>query len=218
MNPAGTWRRRLSRRLLELSAWLLPPSRSAWAAVMHAEVWLIDDDKEALRWAIGSVRAGLAERLRTWRLRRLYSARSAGIVWIMIFIVSSAFNVGIALAARLGWERTASTLGWWLKGFQYDRFVPLALAMPITLFALMGTVVAAFCLSLYLSLRKRRAAFQAFCCAIGLSFGAWLYQLGIPAYVQAISAPHRWRSGLCFVLTVGVLGALRWGNTGRSSA
>jgi hypothetical protein len=201
-----------------MSAWLLPASRASWAAVMHAEVQLIENDREALKWAVGSVHAGLAERLRVWQLRRLLSARSAGILWIVIFIVSSAFNVSIALAARLGWERMASTLGWWLRGFQYDRFVPLARAMPIGLFALMGAVVAAFCISLYLSLRKSRRAFAAFCAALGLSLAAWLCQLGIPAYAQAISAPHRWRSGMCFVLTIGVLSALWRGSGARSSS
>jgi hypothetical protein len=206
------WRRRLAQKVLRLGATLLPVDRLSWAAAMRSEVEHIEDDREALSWALGSVRAGLAERMRLWRTRGPVSAHALGIVWIVIFIVSSAFNVSIALAARMGYQRAASALGWWMKGFQYDRFVPLAKAMPAGLFALMALVVMLFTLSLYLSLRNRPAAFAAFCSALGLSLAAWLYQLGIPAYMQAISLQHRWRIGICFVLTAAVLSALRFGS------
>jgi hypothetical protein len=213
VNPELTWRRRLAHQALRLSAVLLPAERLSWAAVMRTEAQHIDDDREALSWALGSVRAGAGERLRTLRLQRFLSARSIGILWILIFMVSSAFNVSLALAARLGYQRLASALGWWMKGFQYDRFEPFAAAMPIGLFVLMGFVVVLFTVSLYLSLRNRPAAFTAFCCAIALSLAAWLYQLGIPAYLQAMSQQHRWRIGICFALTAGILGALRLGGS-----
>jgi hypothetical protein len=210
--PASSWRRRLAQHALRLSAALLPSERISWAAVMRSEAQHLDDDREALSWALGSVRAGAVERLRALRLRRLFSPHALGILWIVIFIVSSAFNVSVALAARLGYQRTATTLGWWMREFQYERFVPLADAMPIGLFVLMGLVVVLFSVSLYLSLRNRPAAFTAFCCAVGFSLAAWLYQLGIPAYLQALSPQHRWRIGICFVLTAAVLSALRLGS------
>jgi hypothetical protein len=211
VNHQGTWRRGLAGKLLTLSAILLPAAQSAWAAVMRSEMQHIADDREALSWALGSVRAGVAERLRAWRLQRLLSARSVSILWIVIFIVSSAFNLGVAVAARLGLERLASALGSCLKDFRYDRFQSLAAAMPIGLYVLMGLVVLFFAASLYWSLRKDAAAFKTFCCALALSLAAWLYQLGIPAYAQAISSQHRLRIGMCFALTAAILSALRFG-------
>jgi len=207
-----TWRRRLTQTALRLGTALLPAERLAWAAVMRAEVQHINDDGEALHWALGSVCACAAERFRVWRVRRLFSTHSLGILWIVIFIVSSAFNVSIALAARLGYQRMASALGWWMREFQYDRFVPFAAAMPPGLFVLMGLVVVLFSVSLYLSVRNHPASFATFCAALALSLVTWLYQLGIPAYLQALSPQHRWRIGICFALTAGVLGALRWGS------
>jgi hypothetical protein len=88
---------------------------------MRNEVAHIDDDREALHWAIGSVRAGLAARLNELPRQRIFSARSAGIVWMVIFIVSSAFNLSMALSARLGYEQITSLLGHGLKGFDYAR-------------------------------------------------------------------------------------------------
>jgi hypothetical protein len=207
-----TWRRRLTQTALRLGTALLPAERLAWGAVMRAEAQHINDDGEALHWALGSVCACAAERCRALRMRRLFSPHSLGILWIVIFIVSSAFNMSIALAARLGYQRMASALGWWMREFQYDRFVPFAAAMPAGLFALMGFVVVLFSASLYLSVRNHRAAFATFCAALALSLVTWLCQLGIPAYLQALSPQHRWRIGICFALTAGVLGALRCGS------
>ncbi|MHB8478112.1 MAG: hypothetical protein ACYDBZ_17690 [Steroidobacteraceae bacterium] len=207
-----TWRRRLARTALRFGAALLPAGRLTWAAAMRAEAQHISDDREALHWALGSICACAAERLRVLRVRGPFSTHSLGILWIVIFIVSSAFNVSIALAARLGYQRTASALGWWMREFQYDRFVPFAAAMPPGLFVLMGFVVVLFSVSLYLSVRNHPASFATFCAALAVSLATWLYQLGIPAYLQALSPQHRWRIGICFALTAGVLGALRWGS------
>lgn len=211
MTFKSTWRRRLAQSLLYRSALLLPAGRSSWAAAMCAETQHIDDEREALKWALGSMRAALAERLRAARAQRMPTIQSLAVLWIVMFILSSAFNVSIALATRLRFERMASAMGRLIDGFHYDRFVPLADAMPTGLYVLMGLVVVLFAVSLSLSLRRSSATFAVFCSAVGLSLGAWLYQLGIPAYVQAMSSQHRLRSGICFVLTAGVLCALRFG-------
>jgi hypothetical protein len=174
---------------------------------MRSEARHIDNDREALSWALGSLYAGYAERLRAVRARKKLPTHSLAVLWIIMFIVSSAFNIGIALAARLRYQGVASAMGALIAGFRYDRFVPLADAMPRGLLALMGLIVVLFAVALHLSLRKRPAAFGAFCSAAGLSLGAWIYELGIPAYVQAMSPQHLWRIGICFVLTAGVLRA-----------
>jgi hypothetical protein len=200
----------LAQQLLRHSAALLPPDRTSWAAAMRAEVQHIDDEGAALGWALGSVCAGFAERLRALRMHKMPSLHALAVLWIVMLIASSAFNVSIAVATRLRLQGVASALGRLLEGFRYERFVPFADAMPTGLFVLMGVVVVLFVVSLSLSLRRRPAAFIAFCSAVGLSFAAWLYQLGIPAYAQAMSLQHRWRIGICFVLTAGVLGAVRF--------
>lgn len=209
MNHQMKWPRLLAHKLLEHGARLLPSQRASWAVVMRNELRHIEDDREALSWALGSLRACLAERMRALRSHRIFSARAIGNLWIVIFIVSSAYNVTIALTARLGYHRVALALGWWMKDFQYDRFLRFASAIPVELFVLLGAVVLLFVVSLSLQLRSRPSGFATFCWAIALSLVAWLYQLGIPAYLQAMSTPHRWRIGICFVLTAAVLGALR---------
>jgi hypothetical protein len=187
---------------------VLPSARSSWAAAMRAEAQHIDDDREALSWALGCLRAACAARLDTLRPRRILTLHSLAVAWIAMFIVSSVFNVSIALATRLRLHGVASAMGGLIEGFRYDRFVPFADAMPLGLLVVMGLVVVVFAASLFLSLRRHSAAFVTFCCAVALSVTTWLYQLGIPAYFQAISPEHRWRIGICFAMTMGVLSVL----------
>jgi len=175
---------------------------------MRMELQHIDSDAEALGWALGSIRAGFAERLRALRTHNTPSLHSLAVLWIGMLIASSAFNVGLVVATRLRFQGLASAMGRLIEGFHYDRFVPFADAMPMGLFVLMAMVLVLFVVSLSLSLRRRPTAFLAFCSAVALSLAAWLYQLEIPTYVQAISSAHRWRVGICFVMTAGVLSAL----------
>jgi len=154
----------------------LPAAQAAWSAVMSAEVQHIADDREALSWALGSIRASVAERLRfLWR-HRWVSARAVGVLWVVIFTVSSAFNLGMAVAARLGYERAASRLGYFLRGYSADRFQAFAAAMPIGWYVLMSLVVIGFTISLYLNLRSRAAAFNTFCGTLALSLTKINYQ------------------------------------------
>jgi hypothetical protein len=206
MSFKSAWQRALALKLVEQGARLLPPQRASWAAAMRNEIAHIDDDHEALEWAFGSLRACLIER---FRVHRMFSARAIGILWIVLFVMSSAYNLIIALAARLGFDRSVSALGWWMKDFQLDRFSKLANAMPVGLFAILSAVVVLFAASLNLNLRRRPLGFAMFCSATALSCAAWVYQLSIPAYLQAISMPHRWRIGICFFLTAAILSALR---------
>jgi hypothetical protein len=177
---------------------------------MRAEAQHIENDREALRFAIGGLYAGYAERLRMFAARKVFSIHSLAVLWIIMFMVSGIFNVGIVLATRLRYESIASTMGAVMQGFRYHQFVILADAIPVGLFVLMVLAVVLFAASLTLSLRRRPAAFGAFCSAVGLSLGIWLYELGIPAYLHATSTQHLWRNGICFVLTAGVLIAARF--------
>jgi hypothetical protein len=206
MRISSTWQRQLALKLVKQGVLVLPSQRASWAVAMRSEIAHIDDDREALKWALGSFRACLTERLRS---HRMFSARAIGILWIALFVITSAYNLLIALAARLGFDHAVSSLGWWMRDFQYDRFSRFANAMPVGLFAFLGAVVLLFAASLSLNLRRRPSGFATFCCAIGLSCAAWMYQLCIPAYLEAISTPHRWRIGICFVLTAVILSALR---------
>jgi hypothetical protein len=59
---SGQWRR-IARTVAGHASRVLPGARSGWAEAMRRELDYIEDDRAALRWAIGCVMAGYAERL-----------------------------------------------------------------------------------------------------------------------------------------------------------
>ena len=63
MSAALNQWRRLALKMIGHAAWVLPGARSGWAAAMRSELDYINDDKAALRWAVGCVTASYAARL-----------------------------------------------------------------------------------------------------------------------------------------------------------
>jgi hypothetical protein len=59
---SGRWRR-IAVKIVRHASWVLPGARSQWSDAMRRELDYIEDDRAALRWAIGCVVAGYAARL-----------------------------------------------------------------------------------------------------------------------------------------------------------
>ncbi|MFL6603565.1 MAG: hypothetical protein ACJ8R9_19870 [Steroidobacteraceae bacterium] len=79
MNEPVSLRRRLALSLLRSVHQLLPISSLDWAKAMRAELDHLEDDREALRWAIGCVVAGSKERISTMFAANLKISR-----WILV--------------------------------------------------------------------------------------------------------------------------------------
>src|SRR5712691_1829150 len=58
----GRWRR-IALKIAQHASWVLPGARSLWADAMRRELDYIEDDRAALRWAIGCVMASYTTRL-----------------------------------------------------------------------------------------------------------------------------------------------------------
>ena len=58
----GRWRR-IALKIAQHASWALPGARSLWADAMRRELDYIEDDRAALRWAIGCVMASYTARL-----------------------------------------------------------------------------------------------------------------------------------------------------------
>ncbi len=58
----GRWRR-MALKIAQHASWALPGARSLWADAMRRELDYIEDDRAALRWAIGCVMASYTARL-----------------------------------------------------------------------------------------------------------------------------------------------------------
>jgi hypothetical protein len=69
--------RRLALLLVRLAGWLMPAARREWAEAMHAELHYLDDDRAAVRWALGTVFASAQERMKAMSTRPSLSPRAA---------------------------------------------------------------------------------------------------------------------------------------------
>jgi hypothetical protein len=69
---SGRWRR-VAQKIVGHASWVLPRGQSSWGDAMWRELDYIEDDRAALRWAIGCITASYVTRLAAlprlgWRL------------------------------------------------------------------------------------------------------------------------------------------------------
>jgi hypothetical protein len=90
MSSVSAQWRRIARKVADHASWALPGARSGWADAMRRELDYIEDDRAALRWAIGCVMASYAARLAAlqrsrWRVTS--GAVATGSVLLLIAMV-----------------------------------------------------------------------------------------------------------------------------------
>lgn len=88
----GLSRRRLAASLARNCARLLPPHRAEWARAMMHEAAAIDDPGEALRFALGCIRASLMERITTMDFA-VTTVRWAALAAMLILALFGALGV-----------------------------------------------------------------------------------------------------------------------------
>ncbi len=79
MKQPGSLLRRLAYGLIRFAAWLLPKNRADWARSMHSELHHLENDFEALIWALGCAVASLKEGLNAMTIGNLKISR-----WILV--------------------------------------------------------------------------------------------------------------------------------------
>jgi hypothetical protein len=92
MNVSPAWWRRWAVKFAQHSSWVLPAARSPWADAMRRELDYIEDDRAALRGAVGCVLASYKARLaglprigaRVGRGAVLRHAATSGAVMLLI--------------------------------------------------------------------------------------------------------------------------------------
>ncbi len=120
MSPSGTWKRRAAHGLTRHAARTLRATRPGWSDALESEVEHIPDDRQALIWAVGCVRASYAER---------YYSRHVGLL--------AAAVIGIAYA--LGDETVTGVLAaqpwprWYIPFAKAHRHLGLELWWILTM-------------------------------------------------------------------------------------
>ena len=204
-----SWSRRCAVYLVRHAAGVLPQARTTWADAMEHEVRHVEDDREALRWAVGCVRAGYSERIEAMRIVDSWIVR-----WLLALVIGcNALDTLFAPVLTLAWRshhlEIAAFLGGFTPGDDYRRFIPLMDALPGWVAALQCVAAALFLLSAWKLLRNRRSAFAPFAAALLLALVTWRIERRIPVYDTLFSPRHLQADYAIFGL-LALLGVAIW--------
>jgi hypothetical protein len=165
--------RRIALGLARHAAVIPPSTRSSWAEAIRREVEHIEDDRAALGWAIGSVLASYAERIRGMDvLRTLWAGWALALLALWRALVMF-FAPSLTIAYHMHELGIAEILGSRTPGDDYHRFIPLMDAMPSWLLVLWVASGLFYLLAGWRLLRNRRGAFALVAVALLLEFVGW---------------------------------------------
>lgn len=125
--------RRLAERLTDHAGRMLPKDRAGrddWASAMRGELEGIEDDGAALRWAMGCLYAGYAERIAAAAFFDTVVMRALLLFVITLEAWSNFFATIVTIAYRSGHLGLPETVSGMMPGDDYRPFIPLMNAIP----------------------------------------------------------------------------------------
>ncbi len=159
-------RRRAAQVLMRHAARVVPPDKLNWGEAMLNELQAIDDDRVALRWALGCVIAGYWER--TNAMLPSWYARSALACLIALLALREFFAPLLIFAYRTQNLGLAHFLGLRTAGDDYRRLIPVMDATPGWLPLLWVAAGVLFLMALWRMLRRMDGAVVLFFLAFAL--------------------------------------------------
>jgi len=200
-----TLRRRIAKALMRHVAQVMPSKQ--WGAAMRNEVEAIEDDRVALRWAMGCVVAGYSERmnamLQTWYFR------SALACLIVLLALREFFAPLLIFAYRMEYLGLAHFLGLRTAGDEYRRLIPVMDATPSWIIALWVAAGLLYLVALWQMLRRTGASYMLFFLGCGLDLAGVLAIRSIEASTGITVEPIPMVRLAGFVLTFSV-GLVLW--------
>jgi hypothetical protein len=161
-----------------------PRERTEWTQAMCREAEEIPDDREALRWALGCLRASCSERLKSMRPTEYWIVRWAMVLWISLLAIDALFYGGITLTYKLGL---------YTEHYPYPQNVPLIEVTPLwePTLALMAGMV--FVSASVLILRRSRVALGAVVAPFIITLLLFSIRFSRPesGYLQGVSAAYQ---------------------------
>lgn len=117
--------RRLAYMLARVAVWLLPASRGEWGQAMLAELYYVENERQAAFWALGCVMTSIKERVKSMAKGHSMEPRKAAMYNVAISIV---FAVVIVLSSYL------------FKGTRHDgAMMPLLIALWVIPYSWLST-------------------------------------------------------------------------------
>ncbi len=198
--------RRIAVRLAEGAGAIAPVEQRAWAAAMRNEMDYVANDREALGWAAGSLRAAMTERLRTVQVPDGPGVRMLLVLVLLVLVFNDVFATALTAAYRLGFLPVARGLGELTPGDDYARLIPLMENIPLWLHALKAAGAALYAFTILRLAGRGRVSWVPVALAIGFEIAATV--LGEPVIerigVRADPNPSMIALALPFVVPLGL--------------
>jgi hypothetical protein len=176
--------RRMALVLMAYAARSFPPERALWADAMRGEMLQIENDNEALRWALGCVLTSYRERVLAMAFMDTRAARMVLALLLFYWAMRELFAPTHLLH---NFANGLADMG--VRAADLDRFNSLLGLTPLWLQALWTAAAVACLLSAWALLRARPVAFAWFLGAAAFevlaTMGVHLLDNGVPAYHQA---------------------------------
>jgi len=185
---------------MRLAAKVFPFGRQEWAAAMHAELQGIENDCEALRWAIGCLRTGLRERCRLGLLD-LRVARWTVALWAIYQVEGNLCDAFLVLSYKLGQLGITQFLSRCTGSKDYHPLVSLFDATAVWEPSLCLVGGALYLLGVVAVLRRSHYAFALFLSALLGEVSLWLYELTKPLFVAIYSSADLVHDTLLYTVT-----------------
>lgn len=175
--------------MLGCAAYATPPELQRWAEAMRQETAHVPDDRAALRWAMGCLRAATVERLRRVYLLDVPGVAIAGSLVGAFRAFDVMLPTALTLAYRLRSIGIAERMGRVTPGDNYQRFIPLMDVLPAWLLALPVVAGGCYVMAIVLLLRRQRTAWLALLLGVGIERITTIAGRPIAASVGVVIAP-----------------------------
>ena len=190
MTTAPSVPRRLAHLLVQHACRVMPRSRRSWADAMAGEVSHVDDDRRALRWAIGCVLAAHRERIRELHMMDLMIVRVVIALLILFKAFGAAFATAMTVAYKMNQLGVTESFGKMTPGDDYRRLIPLMEAVPAWLHAMWVAAALCYLASIVGLLTRKRFAYVAVVVGLGLEVAGTLLERPIIDAVGVRANPN----------------------------
>ncbi|HWU56833.1 MAG TPA: hypothetical protein VN175_15080 [Rhizomicrobium sp.] len=207
-------RRRFAQMLMRHAAYVMPSGGLDWGSAMQNEMQAIEDDRTALRWAIGCVIAGYNERvnatLQTWY------ARWALACLIALLALREFFAPVLIFTYRMQYLGLAHFLGLRTAGDDYRRLIPVMDATPAWLPILWAAAGLMYLVALWRMLHRKDGSIGPFFLAFALDLAGAVTAKSIEISTGIVVTPNLLVRAAGEVLTL-FAGFLLWRMTRKKT-
>jgi hypothetical protein len=169
---------------------------------MRAEVEYLERGAPALRWALGCLRAGIAERLCATPLLGVPAIRWGIALWVGYLSASVLCNVALVLSHKAPDLGLAALLTHCVQGDDYRALIPLFEAITPLQLAGWVLVCVAYMAAIALAWRRQAASASLLMGASLLNAILWINALREPLFVQAFASSEMISDGLLLTITL----------------